>query len=120
LQEDYRDVKTHNNMAKCGIAYATDIPDDLNLIALENPRPHGPWGSTGASEVFQTSAHVAGLNAIEDATGVRIYELPATPAKVKAGLDIVAKGGKTEPKRYFLGSDLVEELEKIKANPVSY
>ncbi|MDR2164022.1 MAG: molybdopterin-dependent oxidoreductase [Clostridiales Family XIII bacterium] len=120
LQEDYRDVKVHNNMMKCGIAYATDIPDDLNLIALENPRPHGPWGSTGASEVFQTSAHVAVLNAIAEATGVRIYELPATPDKVKAGLETVAAGGKTEPKKYFLGSDLVEELEKIKANPVSY
>jgi aldehyde oxidoreductase len=120
LTEDYRDVKVHNNMAKCGIAYATDIPDDIDLIPCENPRPHGPWGSTGASEVFQTSAHVAVLNAINNATGVRIYELPATPEKVKAGLKAVAKGGQTKPKKYFLGSDLAEELEKIKANPVSY
>ena len=51
--------------------------------------------------------------------GVRIYELPASPSKVKAGLDIIAKGGKVEPpKKYFLGPDLYDELEKIKANPV--
>jgi aldehyde oxidoreductase len=62
---------------------------------------------------------MAVINAINNACGVRIYELPASPAKVKAGLDILAKGGKIEPpKKYFLGSDFYDELEKIKANPV--
>jgi len=50
---------------------------------------------------------------------VRIYELPASPAKVKAGLDILAKGGKVDPpKKYYLGPDFYDELEKIMANPV--
>jgi aldehyde oxidoreductase len=120
LQENYKDVHEHNNLMKCGVPYIKDIPDDIELIAVENPRPIGPFGSTGASEVFQTSAHVAVLNGIYNATGVRIFELPATPEKVKAGLEIVAKGGKTEPKKYFLGSELIEELEKIRENPVSY
>ena len=66
------------------------------------------------------SGHVAVLNAINNACGVRIYELPATPDKVKAGLDIIAAGGKVEPpKKYFLGSDLYDELENIKANPIT-
>ena len=79
----------------------------------------GPFGSSGASEAFQSSDHVAVINAINNACGVRIYELPASPEKVKAGLDIIASGGKVQPpKKYFLGSDFYEELEKIKANPV--
>ena len=45
----------------------------------------------------------------------------ATKEKVKKGLDILASGGKiAPPKKYFLGSDLYDELENIKANPVPY
>ena len=64
---------------------------------------------------------MAVLNAIYNACGVRIHEIPATPAKVKDGLDAIASGRKPEvPAKYFLGSDLYEELEDIKANPVKY
>ena len=64
---------------------------------------------------------MAVLNAIHNACGVRIFEMPATPQKVKAGLEIIASGKKVEPpKKYFLGSDLYDELENIKANPVPY
>jgi aldehyde oxidoreductase len=64
---------------------------------------------------------VAVLNAINNACGVRIYEMPATKEKVKTGLDIIAQGGKVQPpKKYFLGSDLYDELENIKANPLPF
>jgi len=119
LSEDYSDVTKHNNPYSCGIPYIKDIPDDITLIHCENPRELGPFGSSGASEAFQSAGHMAIINAINNACGVRIYELPATPEKVKAGLDVVAKGGKTvPPKKYFLGSDLYDELEDIKSNPV--
>jgi aldehyde oxidoreductase len=50
---------------------------------------------------------------------VRIYELPASPDKVKAGLEKLAKGEKImPPKKYFLGSDFYEEMEYIRNNPV--
>jgi len=121
LSEDYSDVKKHTNIASSGIPYIKDIPDEIILIPCENPRNDGPFGSSGASEAFQSSGHVAVINAIYNACGVRIYELPAKPEKVKAGLNILAAGGKIEPpKKYFLGSDLYEELENIKANPVEY
>ena len=119
LSEDYRDVRKQNSIYSCGVPYIKDIPDDITLIHIENPRPQGPFGSSGASEAFQSAGHMAVINAINNACGVRIYELPATPEKVKAGLDILASGGKIEPpKKYYLGPDMYEELEKIKANPV--
>lgn len=121
LSEDYSDVKKHTNIASSGIPYIQDIPDEINIIHCENPRKDGPHGSSGASEAFQSAGHVAVLNAIYNACGVRIYEMPARPEKVKAGLDILASGGKIEPpKKYFLGSNLYEELENIKANPVKF
>lgn len=119
LSEDYEDVKKHTNMFTAGIPYIKDVPDKMELIHLDGFDERGPFGSSGASEAFQSSDHVAVINAINNACGVRIYELPATPAKVKAGLDILAAGGTIQPpKKYFLGSELYEELEKIKANPV--
>jgi aldehyde oxidoreductase len=119
LGEEYNDVKKHTNIASCGVPYATDIPDDIDVIHYERPDETGPFGSSGASEAFQSSGHVAVLNAIYNACGVRIYEMPAAPAKIKAGLGAIAAGGEPhKPGKYFLGSELYEELENIKANPV--
>ncbi|MGE4484736.1 MAG: molybdopterin-dependent aldehyde oxidoreductase [Oscillospiraceae bacterium] len=119
LSENYDDVKKCNNIYACGIPSIDDIPDDLRLIHVHTDRPSGPYGSAGCSELYQSGGHMAVINGINRATGVRIYELPATPEKVKAGLDIIAAGGKTEPPaRYFLGSDLYDEIEELVANPV--
>jgi len=121
LTENYDDVKKNTNIANSGVPYIKDIPDDITVIHLENSDPDGPFGSSGASEAFQAAGHVAVLNAINNACGVRIYEMPATKEKVKAGLEIIAKGGKVQPpKKYFLGSDLYDELDNIKANPVKF
>lgn len=111
LSENYDDVKKHNNPYSCGVSYATDIPDKILLEHVENYREDGPFGSSGASEGYQSSSHVAVLNAIYNACGVRIYELPATPAKIRQGLDILEAGDSIHPpEKYMLGSDLYEEL----------
>ncbi len=119
LTENYDDVKKHSNIMGAGIPTIKEIPDDFNLIHLENPRSTTPYGSSGASEAFQSSGHMAVINAINNACGVRVYELPATPAKVKAGIEALANGETINPpKKYFLGSDFYEEMENIKNNPV--
>jgi len=121
LSEIYEDVKKHSNIASCGVPYCNDTPDDINVIHYTRPDEIGPFGSSGASEAFQSSGHVAVLNAIYNACGVRIHEIPAIPAKIKAGLDAIAKGEEPyAPKKYFLGSDMYEELDNIVANPVPY
>jgi len=119
LSENYDDVVKHNNPLGAGIPTIKDIPDDFNIIHLVTPRDKNPFGSSGASEAFQSAGHMAVINAIYNACGVRIYELPATPEKVKAGLEKLARGEKIEPpKKFFLGSDFYEEMEYIKNNPV--
>jgi aldehyde oxidoreductase len=119
LSEDYDAKDKHGNIIGCGVPQIDAIPDDLNLIFNETKRPAGPHGSCGCSEVFQSSNHMAVINAINDACGVRIYSLPATPDKVKAALEAKQRGEELKPEKYFLGSDLEEELEYIKANPMT-
>jgi aldehyde oxidoreductase len=121
LSEDYDDVEKHDNILRAGIPYIEDVPDNMEIVWIEsNPREGGPYGSSGLSELFQSGEHMAILNGIYAATGVRIYELPAYPEKVKAGLEKIARGEKTEPPaKYFLGSDLYDELEEIAANPLN-
>jgi len=58
------------------------------------------------------------LSAIYDAVGVRIYDLPATPAKVLAAMEAKARGEEYVPQRYYLGSDFYDTVDDIKANPL--
>ena len=98
------------------------LPDDIRLIHFQTPRDTSPFGSSGGSEAFQSGDHMAVINAIKNACGVRVYELPARPEKVKAGLEALAKGEKDplKPQKYFLGSDFEEEMENIRNNPVYF
>lgn len=119
LSENYEDVKKHNNIVGAGMPTIKDIPDDFQVLHHETPREKHPFGSSGASEAFQSAGHMAIINAINNACGVRIFDLPATPEKVKAGLEKI-KNGETikPPSKYYLGSDFYEEMENIKNNPV--
>lgn len=119
LSEDYDDWKKHRNLAGAGFPYIDVVPDDMVVEFIETPRPTGPHGSSGCAEMFQTTPHVCIINAIYDACGVRIHELPARPEKVLAGLEAIARGEKYEPEKYYLGDDFYEYMDEIKANPIS-
>jgi aldehyde oxidoreductase len=86
LSEDFEDLKKHTSLIACGLPYIKDIPDAIDIHYVETPREHGPFGAAGAGELPLTSSHVAVINAIANATGVRITQLPALPQKVLAGL----------------------------------
>ena len=94
LSEDFEDLKKHTSLAACGIPYINDIPDAFEIHYVENPREHGPFGAAGVGELPLTSSHVAVINAINNATGVRITHLPALPEKVLAGLKATSKKSK--------------------------
>jgi aldehyde oxidoreductase len=86
LSEDFEDIHKHTTMLSCGLPYARDIPDKFDLYYVETPRQYGPFGASGVGEIPLTSSHVAVINAIKDATGVRITHLPARPEKILAGI----------------------------------
>ena len=86
LTEDFEDIEKHSTMLGAGIPYARDIPDKFDLYYVETPRADGPFGAAGVGEIPLTAPHVAIMNAIKNATGVRITHLPARPEKILAGL----------------------------------
>ena len=87
LTEDFDDLKKHISLAKCGIPYPKDIPDDFDLLYTETKREAGILGQAGCGEVTLTSVHPAILNAIYSAVGVRIFKVPALAENVKAAMD---------------------------------
>jgi aldehyde oxidoreductase len=119
LSEDYDDLQKHTSLVGSGFPYIATIPDELTAEYIETPRPSGPHGSSGCAELFQSSPHVAVLNAIYNACGVRIYELPARPEKVRAALEANARGESIKPDKYYMGGDLHEKIDYIRANPVT-
>jgi len=63
-----------------------DVPEEIIPILVERPHPEGPYGAKGVGEsgIIPTAPAIA--NAIEDAVGVRIKDLPITPEKVLSAL----------------------------------
>ncbi len=59
---------------------------DMDTILVETPRERGTLGSVGIGEMAMVATAPAIVNAIRDATGAMVYELPATPERVKAAL----------------------------------
>jgi aldehyde oxidoreductase len=62
-----------------------DVPP-VESILIENPSPVGPFGAKGIGEQALIPAAPAILNALYDATGLRIRKLPATPDKIRAAI----------------------------------
>ena len=91
LTEDFEDLEKHVSLRKCGIPYAKDIPDDMEILYVQTPRPHGPHGAAGVGEAPLTAPHPAILNAIYNACGARVTSVPATPDKVLAALEKAKK-----------------------------
>ncbi|WP_018123342.1 molybdopterin-dependent aldehyde oxidoreductase [Desulfovibrio oxyclinae] len=86
LSENFEDIKKHSTLKGAGFPYIKQIPDDIELMYVESPRPDGSHGASGTGEIPVCVPHPAIINAIYNACGVRIRELPALPEKVLAGL----------------------------------
>lgn len=71
------------------ITTAMDVPE-INTSLVEEPDPEGPFGAKGMSEGCQIAPAPAIANAIYDAVGVRVHELPITPEMI---LDLLNKKG---------------------------
>ena len=67
------------------MATSCDIPPILPIM-VEVPHPEGPYGAKGIGEGPTTGIAAAIANAVEDAIGVRITNLPITPEKILRAL----------------------------------
>jgi CO/xanthine dehydrogenase Mo-binding subunit len=84
LMEDYqldRGHTTTHGFAKYILPTSLDVPR-VNSIIVEDPDPIGPLGVKGIGEPAMVPTIPAVMNAIYDAVGVRIFDLPASPEKI--------------------------------------
>jgi len=59
---------------------------EMETLLVETRRSKGPLGATGVGEMCLVPTAPAVINAIKNATGAWICDLPATPDKIKAAL----------------------------------
>ena len=63
-----------------------EVPE-VEHIFVETIDPYGPFGAKGAGEASSCSTMAAIANAIHQATGKRMTELPMSPPRLLAALD---------------------------------
>ncbi len=73
------------SLAEYKIPTALDMPD-VDTIIVESNEPNGPFGAKEVGEGAIMPTIPAILNAVHDATGVWIHELPLTPERVYTAL----------------------------------
>jgi CO/xanthine dehydrogenase Mo-binding subunit len=73
------------SMSEYHIPTSMDMPQ-IQCIIVEDPEPTGPFGAKGMGEPSLAPTAPAILNAIADALGKRIDELPANPEAVRAAV----------------------------------
>ena len=75
------------------IPVASDLPMAIEPVLIEVPNPNHPFGVKGVGEVCICPPMAAIANAIADAVGRRMTELPMSPPKV---LDAIDNRGEAE------------------------
>ncbi len=71
-----------------------DVPDHIESLWVESDDPLGPFGAKGIGEPSLVPVAAAVANAIYNAIGIRIHDMPYSPEKVLAALEKKRNGGK--------------------------
>jgi xanthine dehydrogenase YagR molybdenum-binding subunit len=83
--EEFGDFLNHD-LAQYHVPACADVAD-LDAVWLDEDDPHlNPMGSKGIGEIGIVGAAAAVANAVHHATGVRLRELPITPATLLPSL----------------------------------
>jgi CO/xanthine dehydrogenase Mo-binding subunit len=70
--------------------YRVPVASDLPMIdtqIIEVPNPSHPYGVRGVGETPIVAPLAAAANAVRDAIGIRINDLPMSPPRVLAAID---------------------------------
>jgi CO/xanthine dehydrogenase Mo-binding subunit len=102
---DYEDaVPKQVNFDEYLIATSMDVPK-IKAIIVENADATGPFGAKSIGEPANELAAPAIVNAIYNATGKRICEIPATLERVLLGHKLTRKGERGSVKKDVLAGD---------------
>lgn len=96
---DFEDsVPKQSNFDEYLIPTSMDVPK-ITPIIIENEDAAGPFGAKSIGEPTNEIAAPAIINAIYNATGKRIYEIPATLERVLLGHKLTRKGERGSMKK---------------------
>jgi CO/xanthine dehydrogenase Mo-binding subunit/aerobic-type carbon monoxide dehydrogenase small subunit (CoxS/CutS family) len=70
-----------DNLRKCHIPTFRNSPEIVSII-VEDEEPSGPFGAKGIAEAAAIPTAPAIINAIRNAVGITMRDLPATPMKI--------------------------------------
>ncbi|MFH2072831.1 MAG: molybdopterin cofactor-binding domain-containing protein, partial [Actinomycetota bacterium] len=68
------------------IPTSKDVPDEIIPIIIETPQPDGPFGARGVGEHTMIAAAPVIGDAVADAVGVRLKDMPITAERVAMAL----------------------------------
>ncbi len=88
LSEEFlvdKGVNLTDSLRKCGLPLADAAPEIITR-PVEVPHPWGPYGVKGFAEAPSLATAPAVANAIHNALGVRLFDLPMTKDRIKATL----------------------------------
>ena len=88
LSEEYIPGETRT-IKDYGLTSIREAPVEIDVITVEGSYSQGPFGAKGGGEMSDVPIVGAIINGIADATGARVYDLPATPERV---LEALARG----------------------------
>ncbi len=86
---------TNASLADYKIPGFNDMPVELENLSIDHDQSNGPFGAKGVGEVATFCVSPAIANAIDDAVGVRLTEMPLNPETVYRALR--AKQGRPLP-----------------------
>ncbi|MDY0058541.1 MAG: xanthine dehydrogenase family protein molybdopterin-binding subunit [Myxococcota bacterium] len=86
LRYDELGRQTNPHYRKYRFPSIKDAPTRQTIEFVETPDAIGPYGCRGIGEHPVIGVAPAILNAIHDALGIELYELPVTPEKIRAAL----------------------------------
>jgi len=89
LFEEFKTEKgriLNDSLADYKVATTMDLPETVSIIVEAPPHREGPFGAKGIGEPAAAPTAPAIANAIYDAVGIRIKDMPITPEKVLAAL----------------------------------
>jgi putative selenate reductase molybdopterin-binding subunit len=82
---DARGRLLNDNFSEYRIPSALDMPK-LTTLLVQTYEPTGPFGAKSVAEIPLDGPAPAIANAVRDATGVRVHEIPMTPERVLQAL----------------------------------
>jgi CO/xanthine dehydrogenase Mo-binding subunit len=86
---------TNASLADYKIPGFNDMPVELENLSIDHDQSNGPFGAKGVGEVATFCVSPAIANAIDDAVGVRLMEMPLNPETIYRALR--AKQGRPLP-----------------------